>query len=226
MTPEHCRLDGDAKNQPSPTLDGDGLPYMKKRLILLIDDHALFRCGLRMVLQTGRPHEDICEADSLEEALQLSTDNPSLILLDVQLRGVNGIDGMSLLKRKWGDVPVIILSADASDATRREALARGALAFASKADTAEHILTIIAQVLDMPSLAPPLAPSSEKSALTPRQFEVLDLLSQGLTNKAIGRRLDLSENTIRVHVQAILIALEVDNRSEAAFAARRRGLIR
>jgi len=196
-------------------------------MILLIDDHALFRCGLRMVLQTGRPNEGICEADSLEEALQLSIDHPSLLLLDVQLRGVNGIDGIYLLRRKWRDVPVIILSADTSDATHREALARGAFAFVSKADTAEHILSMIAQVLDTPSLPQaPISPFAEKSALTPRQFEVLDLLSQGLTNKAIGRRLDLSENTIRVHVQAILMALEVDNRSEAAFAARRRGLIR
>lgn len=199
---------------------------MKKRSILLIDDHALFRSGLRMVLQAGRPHEDICEAASLEQALQFSADKPSLLLLDVQLHGINGIDGMSLLKRKWEDVPVIILSADSADATRHEALARGAFAFASKADTAEHILAVIAQVLDTPFPVPPTAPSSEKPALTPRQFEVLDLLSQGLTNKAIGRRLELSENTIRIHVQAILVALEVDNRSEAAFAARRRGLIR
>ena len=200
---------------------------MKKKSILLIDDHALFRCGLRMVLQTDRRNDAIYEADSLEEALQLSIDGPSVLLLDVQLHGVNGIDGMSLLKRKWTDVPIIVLSADTSDATRRQATSRGALAFVSKADSAEHILSVIARVLDAPSGPQAQAVASqEKSALTPRQFEVLDLLSQGLTNKAIGRRLDLSENTVRVHVQAILTALDVDNRSEAAFAARRRGLTR
>jgi len=200
---------------------------MKKKSILLIDDHALFRCGLRMVLQTDRRNDAIYEADSLEEALQLSIDSPSVLLLDVQLHGVNGIDGMSLLKRKWTDVPIIVLSADTSDATRRQATSRGALAFVSKADSAEHILSVIARVLDAPSGPQAQAVASqEKSALTPRQFEVLDLLSQGLTNKAIGRRLDLSENTVRVHVQAILTALDVDNRSEAAFAARRRGLTR
>jgi len=199
----------------------------EKKSILLIDDHALFRCGLRMVLQTDRRNDAIYEADSLAEALQLSIDGPSVLLLDVQLHGVNGIDGMSLLKRKWTDVPIIVLSADTSDATRRQATSRGALAFVSKADSAEHILSVIARVLDAPSGPQAQAVASqEKSALTPRQFEVLDLLSQGLTNKAIGRRLDLSENTVRVHVQAILTALDVDNRSEAAFAARRRGLTR
>jgi DNA-binding NarL/FixJ family response regulator len=69
------------------------------------------------------------------------------------------------------------------------------------------------------------ADAAGKPQFTPHQYEVLGLLSQGLTNKAIGRRLNLSENTIRGHVQAILLALDVDNRAEAAFAARRRGLV-
>ena len=179
-----------------------------------------------MVLQNDRPETSIFEAGSLEDALQLPLEHPSVILLDVQLHGVNGIDGMSLLKRKWSDVPIIILSADASDATQREAAMQGAYAFVSKSDSAEHILAAIDGVLDAASLQPgSILTSSEKSALTPRQLEVLDLLSQGLTNKAIARRLDLSENTVRTHVQGILQALGVDNRSEAAFSARRRGLI-
>jgi len=66
---------------------------------------------------------------------------------------------------------------------------------------------------------------ASRQLLTPRQFEVLDLLCQGLPNKVIGRRLNLSENTVRGHVQAVLAALQVSSRSEAGFAARRRGLV-
>jgi len=197
--------------------------------LLIIDDHALFRCGLRLVLQAALPHANIGEAASLEDAMRLEDGQPpGMVLLDIQLGGLNGIDGMSVLARKWPQVPVIILSADDTDETVREATRRGAAAFVSKAATADHILRVLLEVaggrhvLPVPDVA---ADAGGKPQFTPRQYEVLGLLSQGLTNKAIGRRLNLSENTIRGHVQAILLALDVDNRAEAAFAARRRGLV-
>lgn len=198
--------------------------------LLIIDDHALFRCGLRLVLHNGFPDARICEAASLEDAMRLpEQEAPSLLLLDIQLEGLNGIDGMAVLARKWPKAAVIILSADDTDDTIREATRRGAAAFVSKAATAEHIIGVIRDVaggshVGSESLAVTEG-GSDKPPFTPRQYEVLDLLSQGLTNKAIGRRLKLSENTIRGHVQAILMALDVDNRAEAAFAARRRGLV-
>lgn len=196
--------------------------------LLIIDDHALFRSGLRLVLHNGFPEARISEAASLEDAMRLS-EEPSVLLLDIQLDGLNGIDGMAVLARKWPGARIIILSADDTDDTIREATRRGAAAFVSKAATAEHILGVIRDVSGgladaAPARAGADAPA-DKPQFTPRQYEVLDLLSQGLTNKAIGRRLNLSENTIRGHVQAILTALDVDNRSEAAFAARRRGLV-
>ena len=197
--------------------------------LLIIDDHALFRCGLRLVLQAALPHTSIAEAASLEDAMRLDDGQLlGMVLLDIQLGGLNGIDGMSVLARKWPQVPVIILSADDTDETVREATRRGAAAFVSKAATAEHILKVLLEVASRGhAMAAPAVESDDtgKPQFTPRQYEVLGLLSQGLTNKAIGRRLNLSENTIRGHVQAILLALDVDNRAEAAFAARRRGLV-
>ncbi|AYR23328.1 response regulator [Herbaspirillum rubrisubalbicans] len=197
--------------------------------LLIIDDHALFRCGLRLVLQAALPQATISEAGSLEDAMRAEdAQAPDMVLLDIQLGGLNGIDGMAVLARKWPDVPIIILSADDTDGTVRAATQRGAAAFVSKAATAEHILQVLLEVAGGRHTLP--TPSGQveasgKPQFTPRQYEVLGLLSQGLTNKAIGRRLNLSENTIRGHVQAILAALEVDNRAEAAFAARRRGLV-
>ncbi|ALU88263.1 response regulator protein [Herbaspirillum rubrisubalbicans M1] len=197
--------------------------------LLIIDDHALFRCGLRLVLQAALPQATISEAGSLEDAMRAEdAQAPDMVLLDIQLGGLNGIDGMAVLARKWPDVPIIILSADDTDGTVRAATQRGAAAFVSKAATAEHILQVLLEVAGGRHTLPTPSGQVEASAkpqFTPRQYEVLGLLSQGLTNKAIGRRLNLSENTIRGHVQAILAALEVDNRAEAAFAARRRGLV-
>ncbi|RZL89128.1 MAG: response regulator transcription factor [Variovorax sp.] len=201
--------------------------------ILLIDDHALFRCGLRMVLTTGIPDLEVQEAASLEEAMRSPMQAPALVLLDIQLHGLNGLEGIALVKRKWPQVPVIILSSHAEPQTVGLALERGATTFVSKADSAANILAVIDQV----RRGEPFASSAQASTaagrgdaasqqrLTPRQCEVLDLMCQGLSNKVIGRRLNLSENTVRGHVQAVLAALQVSSRSEAGFAARRRGLV-
>ncbi|MGJ7491717.1 response regulator [Variovorax sp. ZT4R33] len=203
--------------------------------ILLIDDHALFRCGLRMVLGAAIASLEVAEAASLEEAMQC-TMAPALVLLDVQLHGLNGIEGIALVKRKWPDAAVIMLSSQAEAQTMALALQRGATTFVSKAATADTILSVIDQVrrgLALPSPANGIQPAlgalgavePDAQRLTPRQCEVLDLLCQGLSNKVIGRRLNLSENTVRGHVQAVLATLQVSSRSEAGFAARRRGLV-
>lgn len=200
--------------------------------ILLIDDHALFRCGLRMVLTTGIPDLKVAECASLEEAMRSPMEAPALVLLDIQLHGLNGLEGIALVKRKWPRAEVLILSSQAEPQTVAQALERGAAGFVSKADTADKILAVIDQV----RRGQPVASAAHARAfetidaaapqrLTPRQCEVLDLLCQGLSNKVIGRRLNLSENTVRGHVQAVLSALRVSSRSEAGFAARRLGLV-
>ena len=69
--------------------------------ILLIDDHAMFRCGLRMVLTSGIPDVEVAEAGSLEEAMKTGLADPGLVLLDIQLHGLNGLEGIALVRRKW-----------------------------------------------------------------------------------------------------------------------------
>jgi DNA-binding NarL/FixJ family response regulator len=196
--------------------------------ILIIDDHPMFRSGLGLLLRSGIASLQVDYAGSLDEALHGELPPPALVLLDIQLPGLNGLDGIALLRRKWPQTPIVVLSANAAADTL--ALARGATAFVSKEQTADDILAVVNEAL---ALAPgeALAPADPANSapwppeLTPRQCEVLDLLCQGLPNKAIGRRLALSENTVRGHVQGILAVLNVTNRSEAAFAPRRRGLI-
>ena len=200
--------------------------------ILLIDDHALFRCGLRMVLAAGIAELETAEAASLDEAMHAPIADPSLVLLDIQLQGLNGLEGIALVKRKWPQALIVILSSDVAHKNVRLAMERGAAAFVSKAEPADRILAVIDQprrglpVAAAPAVpAPAGEPDDARHLLTPRQSEVLDLMCQGLSNKLIGRRLDLSENTLRGHVQAVLAALRVSSRSEAGFAARRRGLV-
>ncbi len=201
---------------------------MPQKRILLIDDHAMFRSGLAVLLHSGFADLQVHEAATLDEALHSPAEAPDVLLLDIFLRGLNGLDGIALLRRKWPQTPIIMLSSDAAPQTVSQALVRGAVAFVSKENTADNILSVVRQVLGQtPQAEPPPdgVPPGEAARLTPRQLEVLDLLCQGLPNKSIGRRLDLSENTVRWHVQAILAFLQVSTRSEAAFAARRQALI-
>ena len=218
--------------------------------ILLIDDHALIRSGLRMVVQSGVPGAVLREAASIAEALRdvegAPAYAPHLVLLDIELPGLNGLDGLTVLRKRWPETPVVMLSSHTEPETVRDALARGAVAYVAKSEPSEKIIAAVDRALrgatgarrtadahspgvndaDSGSETGDDAAAAAGPRLTPRQCEVLGYLCEGLSNKVIGRRLDLSENTVRGHVQAVLAFLDVSSRSEAAFAARRRGLVR
>lgn len=193
--------------------------------ILLIDDHAMFRAGLRMVLEHGLPGTEFFEAGSLDGTMECAPDNIDVVLLDIHLNGLNGLDGIALINRKWPLVPVLMLSSQDAPEIVELALARGAADFVSKAATPDNIIAAILRVLRGEFSASPAPKSLSPMRLTTRQLEVLNLLHQGYSNKVIARKLVLSENTVRRHVQDILEFFGVANRSEAVFAAQRRGLI-
>lgn len=199
---------------------------MRYARILLIDDHAMFRTGLRMVLEARIPDTEILEASSVEEIMRGTPGSIDVILLDINLNGLSGLESIALLKRTWPQVPILMLSAQDEAETVRQALARGATGFVSKAATAEKIVDAVTQVLrgQYAELSPASGKTTERH-LTPRQCEVLNLLHQGLSNKLIARQLSLSDNTVRRHVQDILMFYGVASRTEAVFAARRQGHI-
>ncbi|MCV2363276.1 response regulator transcription factor [Paucibacter sp. DJ1R-11] len=195
--------------------------------VLLIDDHAMFRSGLKLVILSAMAEAVIHEAGSLQEAVDATPDRLDVVLLDIHLRGLSGLEGLVLLKRKWPEVPVLMVSSQTEPETVRLALARGAAGFVSKAETADHIVQAICKVLQGPpaeGLPSAIHPPPARS-LTPRQCEVLDLLNQGLSNKLMARRLALSDNTVRRHVQDILEFFDVGSRAEAVAAARQQRLI-
>jgi len=193
--------------------------------ILIIDDHDLYRSGLRAALSASMPYTEISEAGSIDEAIRDSADSLDAIVLDFRLPGLNGAEGITLLRKKWPLAPVLMLSSQNDPETVRLALERGAAGFASKADTADNIVAAINRIMHGQSTAPPRGGDKPFLRMSPRQCEVLELLCQGLPNKQIALRLSLSENTVRVHVQAVYGFLQVTSRSEAIIVARSRGLI-
>lgn len=195
---------------------------MRIARVLVVDDHALFRSGLRMALESELEGAVVEEAVSVADALADRTP-PSIVLLDTQLPGLNGIDGLALFARRWPRVPIVILSSYAEPAVIERALSNGARAYLSKAESVSRMMEVIRSVMENGEVRPQERPAGDRPRLTPRQLEVLELLCQGLANRQIGVRLGLSENTVRGHVQSILFALDVASRSEAIVVARRDG---
>ena len=193
--------------------------------VLIIDDHPMFRTGLALILRAALEEITVQEVGSLDEAMAPAIEKPAIVLLDVHLQSLNGLECVPVLKSRWPDARIVVLSADATEATARAATARGAAAFVPKSDTAADIIHTVQTILRDESAPPAADCGTREPHLTPRQQQVLDLLCLGLPNKAIGRRLNLSENTVRGHVQAVLAFLGAPSRTQAAFEARRRGLV-
>ena len=161
------------------------------------------------------------DTGSLDEAFDDPSLSPDIVLLDIQLSGANGLDGIALIHEHWADAQIVVVSADDAAATVNDALTCGAVAFLSKADRPEHMLAVLRDLLKSSEVET----SQQNATLTPRQHEVLALVGRGLSNKMIGRELGLSEHTVRGHVQGLLNALGASRRSEAVFEARQLGLI-
>ena len=209
---------------------------MPRARLLLIDDHTLFRTGLKLLLADSPSVASIIEAGSVMEAVQAHGDQPvDIVLLDIQMPGLNGIEGVKVLRRHFADARILIVSGtsgiDAIPADARKEIA----GFLPKSADAREIEEAIACCLDGGKHFPPNAPCDchpgtstpvyEPSQLTPRQLEVLNQLNLGRSNKVIAYHLGLSENTVRVHVAAILDHLGVVSRVEAILEAQRRGLV-
>lgn len=206
--------------------------------VLIIDDHPLFRAGIASVLGVIAEDLSIIELTSCEDGLAwlAGHDDPALILLDLNLPGVDGMTGLGLLREASPATPVVVLSATEDTVKVKQALARGAMGYIPKSAGSDVILSAIRLVLAgdvyLPAglLAASTAGSGTASApgdykLTRRQHEVLTLLARGLSNKEIADRLALAENTVRVHVTAILRLLGARNRTEAGYQAVSLGLV-
>ena len=205
---------------------------MENLCILIVDDHDLFRAGLNMILKQDERISSVLEAGSVMEALAHGQTEIDLILSDIQMPGLNGLDGIKVLKEKFGSTPIIMLSASHDTGDMQNALESGAEGFLPKSSSAEMIIKSIAAVMTGSQCFPEDKDLERKNKndkhpeeLTARQLQVLSLLCEGKPNKIIARELDLSENTVRVHVSAILSLLGVASRSEAMLVAQKQKLV-
>ena len=193
--------------------------------VLIVDDHAMFRTGLALVIRAALPQAEVRDVGTLEQAMALEEAPVDVALLDLQLQGVNGLAGIAPLRQRWPGIRVVVVSSHTDAQSVREAHERGADGFIAKTEPAGKIVEAIQFALTgvRPAQARPSPVDSR--GLTPRQCEVIELMHQGLPNKTIARRLGLSENTVRRHVQDILAFFDVGSRAEAVFVARQRGLV-
>ena len=214
--------------------------------ILIIDDHALIREALRGVLKELKSDADVSEAADWRHASQQIEQGGGfdLVLLDLSLPDRDGSDILAELRERYPAVSVVVLSGRQDRESVAKALELGALGFIPKSSEREVMLGAFNLIFSggiyippeilvrgEPARSPPPpqtqhhAPAAEPG-LTERQMEVLALMMQGRSNKAICRALDLAEPTVKNHVTAILKALKAANRTEAVIAAGAMGLLR
>lgn len=213
--------------------------------ILLVDDHTLFREALLHVLKQLDNNVLVREAANCSEArqiLQLQR-NLDLVLLDIDLPGEDGLTALPGLREQAPTLPIVVLSGSENAQHVQCALDRGAVGYIPKSCSGHEMVNALQLVLQGELFIPPrfLGKLSDVNAeteinppamdshglhgLTARQIEVLGLMAQGLPNKLIARKLNLAEGTVKLHVAAILRALNALNRTQAVTAAARIGLI-
>ncbi len=218
-----------------------------KTRVLLVDDHALFREGLRMIIAAQPDLEVIGEAsDGLEAIVKTGDLKPDLVLMDIQMPGYDGLEACRQIKKDWPGVVVVMLTVRDDEEKLFQAIKNGAQGYLLKSMHSNELIGMLRGALageaaisprlagrmldefrrlsEKPQAAPAL-PAEETAELTPRELAVLDLVAQGLTDKESAAALSLSVHTVKTHLRSILARLQVNGRREAARIAKDKGLL-
>jgi len=218
--------------------------------ILLVDDHALFRVGMRQILEREPDFEIVAEADDPRSAFEAAaTSLPEIVLLDLSLAPPGGIETTQRIKREVPSAGIIALAVEEDEDQLFEAIKAGAAAFILKDISPEDLVTIIRRVntgeylindkvFSKPAVASrvlkefrELAVYGQEAApifapLSPREVEILDNIAKGMTNKQVAYALSISEQTVKNHMSSILRKLSVNDRTQAVVYAMKQGWIR
>lgn len=199
--------------------------------VMLVDDHPLLRKGLRQLISLSDHLEVVAEASSGAEALQLGTElDPDLILLDLNMQHMNGLETLSKLRDQGVTSRIVMLTVSDADEDVLEAISRGADGYLLKDMEPEQLLEqieralegkmvlseAVTQVLAQAIRKPKKNATAELDNLTVREREILELIAKGMSNKVIARELDISDGTVKVHVKNLLKKLGLRSRVEAA----------
>ncbi|MCG3725800.1 response regulator transcription factor [Vibrio cincinnatiensis] len=194
--------------------------------IIIADDHPLFRSALLQSVHMAISGAHLLEADSLDALLRLLSQQtePDLLLLDLKMPGANGMSGLIQLRTLYPELPIVVISASEESTIILQVKHHGAFGFIPKSSDRRTLLSALNQVLSGEPYFPAGSLNhqaegddlAEKVAtLTPQQYKVLGMLSDGLLNKQIAYELKVSEATIKAHMTAIFRKLNVTNRTQA-----------
>ena len=199
--------------------------------LLLCDDHFVVRSGLAASLSLEEDLEIAAEASTAEEALEAyGKENPDLVLMDLQLGDGSGIDATEKIRKADPEARVLMFSSFARDEDIHRAILAGALGYLRKTAPREELLEAVRAVASgkrhlPPEIAARLADRIGRQDPSPREMEVLTLVSKGNSNKEIASELGLSEETVKHHISNLLAKLEARDRTQAVTEALRRGLL-
>ena len=235
---------------PERRRPGPGGRSGEKTTILLVDDHALFRVGVRNILEREPDFDIVGEADETRSAFDLSVQlSPDIILMDLSLPAPGGIETTQRIKRELPSAGIIVLAVNEDEDALFEAIKAGAAAFILKDVAPDDLVAIIRRVaageylindkvFAKPAVASrvlkefrELAIYGQEAApifapLSPREVEILDNIAQGMTNKQVAYALSISEQPVKNHMSSILRKLSVNDRTQAVVYAMRQGWIR
>lgn len=207
------------------------MPLAQK--IIIADDHPLFRTAMQQAVMQLVPDVEIEQAESLPELQKVveQHSDADLILLDLQMPGAHGYSGLVFLRSHFPEIPVIVVSACEDPSIMCQALDHQASGYISKSSPLDDISEAIRKVLEGDLYLPEVARRHQHqpnqnamdlaerlASLTPQQFRVLTMMSEGMLNKQIAYDLDVSEATIKAHVTAIFRKLGVRTRTQAVIA--------
>jgi DNA-binding NarL/FixJ family response regulator len=203
--------------------------------ILIADDHAVVRQGLRMFLETDADLRVVGEAENGEDAVRLAAElQPDIVLMDLIMPVMDGITSTSRIRREYPDVEVIALTSVLDDGSIFGAIRAGAIGYLLKDTKADRLISAVkSAVAGQVQLSPQVAERLLREIdlpdvtepLTDRESEVLRMLASGCSNKEIARDLNIGEKTVKTHVSSILSKLGVTSRTQAVVYALRTGLI-
>jgi DNA-binding NarL/FixJ family response regulator len=232
------------RGTPDRRLPGDRVQ------ILLVDDHALIRVGMRSILEREDDFDIVGEADDPRSALDAALEtNPDIILMDLSLPAPGGIEATQRIKRELPSTGIVMLAVEEDEDALFDAIKAGAAAFILKDVGPDDLVTIIRRVHNgeylindkvfaKPAVASRVLKEFRELAvygqeaqpifapLSPREVEILDNIAQGMTNKQVAYALSISEQTVKNHMSSILRKLSVNDRTQAVVYAMRQGWIR
>jgi DNA-binding NarL/FixJ family response regulator len=199
--------------------------------VLVVEDHAVVREGLVALLKVAGGLEVVGEAaDGMEAVAQFRKHLPDVTLMDLRLPKLGGVDAIMTIRKEAPNARFIVLTTYDGDEDIYRALKAGARAYLLKGMTSDELMAAIRAVHAGKSHIPPaiaerLAERMGAEELTPREFDVLEQIVSGKSNKEIASELEISEATVKTHINSLLAKLGVTDRTQAATAAIRRGLV-